>query len=149
MISRMKPAATLKFEANVNQLARVRRFVGETASTLTQNTDAINDLLLALTEAVTNVIIHGYQNSPGPIEVAVGAEPGALITVLSDYAPPFDLTQAPIPDTTLPLEKRRPGGMGVHLIRHLTDEIRYRRTPDGENELTLVKQTEMHNEHNY
>jgi len=149
MISRMKPTATLTMEADVNQLARVRHFVTETASSLTQNTDAINDLILALNEAVTNVIVHGYQDTPGPIRVTVGIESGALIAILYDRAPPFDPVKAPIPDTTLPLEKRRPGGMGVHMIRHLTDEIRYRRTPDGENELTLIKKTENHNEHNH
>jgi serine/threonine-protein kinase RsbW len=149
MISSMKAAVTLRVEADVHQLARIRHFVTETASTLTQNTDAINDLILALTEAVTNVIVHGYQKTSGPLEITVGIESGALVTILSYRAPPFDPTRCPIPDTTLPLEKRPPGGMGVHMIRHLTNEIRYRRTPDGENELTLIKKTEMHDEHNY
>jgi anti-sigma regulatory factor (Ser/Thr protein kinase) len=45
----------------------------------------------------------------------------------------------PDPDTTLPLEVRKPTGMGVFLTREMTDEVTYRRTADG-NELTLVKQ---------
>jgi len=145
----MKPAATLTIEADVSQLSRVRQFVGETASSLTPDADAIEDLILALDEAVTNVIVHGYQDSPGPVGVTMSFQSGALIASVCDRAPPYDPTTTPEPDMGLPLEQRRPGGFGVLLIRHLTDEIRYRRTPDGENELTLIKKTEMHHEHDH
>ncbi len=142
MISPMKFAASLSIESDVSQLEKMRNFVEETASNLTQNTEAIDDLILALNEAVTNVIVHGYQHNHGLIQVFVGATPETLVTVLYDRAPAYDPTCTPVPDTTLPLEKRAPGGLGVHMMRHLTDEMHYRRTLDGENELTLIKKTE-------
>jgi anti-sigma regulatory factor (Ser/Thr protein kinase) len=44
-----------------------------------------------------------------------------------------------MPDLTLPLKKRPLGGLGIYFIRHFSDEVRYRVTEKGENELTLVK----------
>ncbi len=135
----MKVAATLTLEADIKQLARVREFVAQSAFSLTHPSEAIDELVLALDEAVTNVIVHGYQNKSGPMRIEVGLEPGALVVILSDQSLAFDPTEVPSPDITLPLEKRKPGGLGVHMMRHLTDRLFYQRTPDGENRLTLVK----------
>ena len=45
---------------------------------------------------------------------------------LTDYdVEPFDVTQSPEVDVTLPIEQRRPGGLGLHLIRRLLDSIEY------------------------
>ncbi len=139
MIWPMKPVATLIIESDVHQLARVREFVAETAFQLTNHMDAIDDLVLALNEAVTNVIVHGYEDTPGTIRVEVGLEQNALFVVLSDQAPAYNPAEAPVPDITLPLDQRKPGGLGVHMMRHLTDTLLYQRTPDGENRLTLIK----------
>ena len=59
---------------------------------------------------------------------------------LRDQAPLFDPTRVPTPDLTLSLYKRPLGGMGVHVTRQVVDAMRYRVTPEGGNELTLVKQ---------
>lgn len=56
-----------------------------------------------------------------------------------DQAPLFDPTNAPEPDMSLPLDLRPLGGLGVFLIRQYMDEMSYRVTPQGGNELTLVK----------
>lgn len=135
----MKPVATLTIESDVHELARVREFVAESAFNLTDNIDVIDDLVLALNEAVTNVIVHGYQESPGSLRIEVGQDDHALFVTLSDQSPAYDPTGAPIPDITLPLDQRKPGGLGVHMMRHLTDSLLYERTPDGENRLTLIK----------
>lgn len=139
MILPMKLAATLTFTSDVHQLARVREFVATTAFSLTNDLNAIDDLVLALTEAVTNVIVHSYRQNPGPIRVEVGLAPDQLIILLTDEGPPYDPTGAPTPDTTLPLDQRQPGGLGIHMMRHLTDELRYQRTSDGKNQLSLIK----------
>lgn len=75
----------------------------------------------------------------GFIEVEVGFDDDALVVYLRDQAPAFDPFQVPPPDTSLPLEQRAPGGMGILMIRQLTDEMTYRMTEDGSNDLILVK----------
>jgi anti-sigma regulatory factor (Ser/Thr protein kinase) len=62
-----------------------------------------------------------------------------LIVILRDRAPTFDPTTVPPPDLTLPLEQRPIGGVGLHLVRHMVDELRHRPRPGGGNEITFVK----------
>ena len=58
---------------------------------------------------------------------------------MRDEGHTFDPNSRCEPDITVPLELRPPGGMGVLMIKHLTDEFDYHRTPDGCNELIMVK----------
>ena len=50
----------------------------------------------------------------------------------------FDLTLAPKADTALPLMERKIGGLGIHLIREMMDDVRYRHV-DGNNQIVLIK----------
>jgi anti-sigma regulatory factor (Ser/Thr protein kinase) len=131
--------AALRIPAELNQLAIVRRFVQETAATLGASAAAVDELALAVDESITNVLVHGYQNRPGEVEIEIGRADEALVVHLRDQAPPFDPTRLPTPDVTLPLDKRRVGGMGILLIRHFVDALTYRLTSEGGNELTLIK----------
>jgi serine/threonine-protein kinase RsbW len=87
--------------------------------------------------AVTNVLLHGYDNQPGSV-ILCANENGDLRVILTDTAPLFDPTRVPPPDIFLPLEDRPLGGLGVHMMRQLTDELVYRALDDG-NELVFVK----------
>ena len=98
---------------------------------------------LALEEAVTNVMLYAY---PGRndgkvfVEYIEVNEPDGhkMIFTISDSGVPFDPTQSPEADITLSAEERAIGGLGIHLVRQLMDEISYEREED-KNILTLVK----------
>src|SRR5690606_37818280 len=90
-------------------------------------------------EALSNILLHGYNDRPGPVTVCVEADGDDILVQLIDDAPLFDPTSVPPPDINLPLEDRPLGGLGVHMMRQLTDELRYRTTVDGKNELTFFK----------
>ena len=107
------------------------------------DTEAISDLMMAANEAASNIIVHGYQERSGIIEVEVTQKGDYLEIHLRDQAPPFDPTTIPPPDTTLPLEQRPYGGMGMHLIRQLVDNVTYRFSPQGGNELILAKRLDL------
>ena len=62
-----------------------------------------------------------------------------IVIVLSDRAPMFDPTTVPEPDLSIPALRRRPGGMGIHLIRLATDSIAHRPRRGGGNILTLTR----------
>src|SRR5215468_7371292 len=90
-------------------------------------------------EIVSNVIRHAYPDG-GPHDIEVRLELAGhriAVTVLDDGVS-FNPLVAPAADTSLPLEQREPGGLGIHLVKRLTDEATYRRQ-DGRNVITLVK----------
>jgi serine/threonine-protein kinase RsbW len=127
------------FAARVDELDAIRNFVIETARALDANPTAIDDMVAAVDEAATNIILHGYAGRPGTIAIEIRRERSALVVFLRDHAPDFDPTTVPPPDLNLPLEQRRLGGLGIHLIRAYIDRITYRTMTQGGNELTLVK----------
>lgn len=131
--------ASIRIAADLRNLASIRHFVEATARSYRVDDDAIGDVLQAVDESATNIIEHGYHGQAGHIEVEMFREDNRLIVCLRDAAPPFDPTQVPMPNLSLPLEERPLGGMGIFLTRRLTDGVTYRLTALGENELTLVK----------
>ncbi len=97
-----------------------------------------DDLLLALDEAASNVILHGYAGAPGEVLVRARAAPGGVELLVADRAPPFDPLAAPLPDLDAPLEDRPTGGLGVYLIRRLMERAEYRRE-DGWNVFVMAR----------
>lgn len=132
--------ARLQIKADLAELVQVRQFVEETADTLINDPQIISDIVLAVDEAVTNIIRHGYQHQAGNIEITISHHLNKLEIKLYDKAPTFDPTQIAPPNPNIPLSQRKPGGLGVHMMRQLTDDLRYEPLADGRNELTLVKQ---------
>ncbi len=123
----------------LDDLGKIRLYVREMAVAGACETAAINELIVAVNEAVANVVRHGYQNEPGEISVTVICSDEWVMVTLLDDCPGFDPTTVPSPDTTLPLAERPFGGLGVHMMRDFCDELNYRKDPRGHNELTLLK----------
>ena len=99
----------------------------------------VNALNVALDEAVSNAINHGYDAGVrGEIAVRLRRAPEGVLLEVEDDGRPFDPLQVPPPDLTLPLERRPVGGLGIHLIRNLMDEVSYTRI-GGRNVLKMVK----------
>lgn len=129
----------MRIDADLKNLATIRRFIVESAAQSgSSNPEAIADMLVAVNEAVTNIIVHGYQGQPGVIDIEVTYDRDNLVVSLQDRSPPFDPTSVPAPDVSLPLAQRPFGGLGIHLMRQFTDGVIYRPTADG-NELILIK----------
>jgi anti-sigma regulatory factor (Ser/Thr protein kinase) len=94
---------------------------------------------VVLEELVTNIIKYGYQGQPGQaIYVEIALRPGVLVLSVEDNAPPFNPLLAPEPDLKVPLHQRKPGGVGLHLVRKLMDHLDYQRT-GGKNKLSMIK----------
>lgn len=98
-------------------------------------------MTLILDELITNVVTHGLRDAPGDVQLRAELDTDCLVVTLRDQAPAFNPLDAPEPDTSLELEDREVGGLGVHLVRKLADGLHYRRTEDrgGTNELRIVK----------
>ena len=135
----MDPESTLRIAAELKNLSLIRRFVEETAAYLGADQVTIADMILATDEAATNVIVHGYQDQPGMIEIELRRNEDTIVIYLRDQSAPFDPTSVPAPDVTQPLEERSPGGMGIHLMRQLMDDVSHHVTSKGGNELIMTK----------
>ncbi|MDF2233950.1 ATP-binding protein [Albimonas sp. CAU 1670] len=100
---------------------------------------AAHALALSLDELLTNTIGYGYEDgATGRIEVSITLSDGAATAVVRDDARPFDPTGAEAPDVDAELDDRAVGGLGIHLVQSMMDEVAYARR-DGINEVTLVK----------
>lgn len=135
-------ADTLRLQAGLKDLEKIRRFVEDSAAGMGITGPMVDDLVLAVDEAAANAIEHGYGGQTGPLELEVSHAGDELTVRLRDRAPAFDPTLQAAPDLTLPLEERPIGGVGIHLARQVLDVFSYRRTEQGENELTMMKRAD-------
>jgi anti-sigma regulatory factor (Ser/Thr protein kinase) len=94
-------------------------------------------LELAVEEWVVNLCRHAFGKRAGRIEVVVRRGDGGLVVEIADDGPTFDPTAKPEPDVAAPLEERKPGGLGLLLMRRMTDQVLYRR--DGERNVVTLR----------
>jgi anti-sigma regulatory factor (Ser/Thr protein kinase) len=99
----------------------------------------VSHVNLALDEAITNIVFYAYDDADDhEIGVRISLAQGMLTAELVDDGRAFDPLQVVAPDLAAPLEERAVGGLGVHLMRHLVDDIQYRRD-GGRNHLVFTK----------
>jgi len=125
--------------AELARLSDIRALVREVAIEGGAPPVCLDDLVQAVDEAATNIVVHGYGHQGGPIDVDARVEDERVVIELRDRAPTFDPTGVPEPDLSIPPLQRRPGGMGLHLIRLATDSMTYRPRAGGGNILTLTR----------
>ncbi|MDD4255038.1 MAG: ATP-binding protein [Methanofollis sp.] len=102
---------------------------------------AVQEVELAVDEAVTNIILHGYEGAGGEIALSCKRMEEGAVVEIRDAAPAFDPTAAPAPDLEGGADERPIGGLGIHLMRKMTDAVLYEYR-EGENVLRLVKHFE-------
>jgi len=129
----------LSTDANLENLKEVRSFINNSGKALGVDEDTLGDLCLVVDEAVTNIILHGYEGKEGPVDVQMMRDADSLIIYIRDKAKTFTASGIKPPHLDTALAKREFGGMGVYLIRKLTDEHEFRSLPGEGNELRLVK----------
>ncbi len=131
---------TLRIVNDVSEIARVTTRLQSFGLAHGLPETIVDNVALAIDELVSNIIQHGLPpGSRETISLRVALAAGALTLEISDPGRPFDpLREVPAPDLDSPLEQRRIGGLGVHLVRSLMDKVSYRRRA-GRNVLTLSK----------
>jgi serine/threonine-protein kinase RsbW len=129
----------LEIPADVERLADVRAAIRDVARACHAPMTCVDDLVQAVDEAVTNIILHGYRGQPGTIDLTAELVGDDIVITIEDRAPTFDPMSVPVPDLTIAPDRRRPGGMGVHLMRLAMDTIRHRPRPGGGNILILTR----------
>lgn len=117
-------------------------FVAEAAEAAGLSDSAVFHCQMAVDEACTNIIEHAYGGeNKGDIQITCLVQPGVCEISVVDTGKPFDPASIPAPDVNVPVEEMQPGGVGLHLMRQLMDEI-YFEFGSAENRLTMVKRGE-------
>lgn len=117
-------------------LPLVRAITVEAAELAGIETETARHLMLAITEAWSNVIRHAYHGAEDRrIDFRFQPLPGELVIEIEDHATWVDPSRI----ASRPLDQIRPGGLGVHLIQSTMDDVAYTRNAHGGTTLRLVK----------
>ena len=132
-----EPFYEIEIESDPNNLITVEEFVNYFAKDLGLNDDQLSVLLLAVTEATTNAIIHANNcDASKLVSIRAHIEDSKLIVNVKDEGKGFD--PAKIPDPTEPENLLKDSGRGVYLMKVYMDDVKYNITPTGmETILTL------------
>jgi anti-sigma regulatory factor (Ser/Thr protein kinase) len=99
---------------------------------------------LALEELVTNVMEYAYDDARAhEILIRLDIDQGSLLIEVEDDGKPFNPLLNPEVDTSVPMDEKPIGGLGIHLIRRFMDEVNYRREA-GKNILSMRKRLASH-----
>ena len=124
---------------DTKEVPRLSAFVDEVCEALGFTAAVTMQLNLALEEAVVNVMEYAYpEGKSGSVLVEAEKSPDQIVFTINDSGTPFDPTAQTEPDITLSVEERPIGGLGIHLVRQIMDDIHYERK-DDKNILTLIK----------
>ena len=79
-------------------------------------------MLVAITEAVNNAIIHGNKtNTEKQVNVCLQRQRNVITCIITDEGEGFDFNQ--VPDPTAPENLEKEGGRGIFLMKHLSDMV--------------------------
>lgn len=132
---------SFEFEATTCDLKPFRSQLSEMLSQAGFDDKAKNDVLLAVQEAVTNLIRHAYDGGEGKILVDIEESAESFKVDIRDFGKSFDITRVPDPE----LPKETPGGLGIFLIKKVMDRVSYESSADNGNVLSLVKNKQRSN----
>ena len=124
-----------RFAREISSLEAIFAYLGEQAGSMELDEQTSFVVKMAVEELFTNMVKY---NKNGRSDIGIGIErDGDSVTVLMEDADsePFDITALEKVDTSAPLEQRRPGGLGIHLVRCLMDEVHY----DFKNRRTTIR----------
>jgi len=132
-----EPFYEIEIESDPNNLITVEEFVNYFAKDMGLNDDQLSVLLLAVTEATTNAIIHANKcDATKLVSIRAHIEDSKLIVNVKDEGKGFDASK--IPDPTQPENLLKDSGRGVYLMKVYMDDVKYNITPTGmETILTL------------
>jgi len=134
----MADTSVLRFAASHEQLQLTERDIDALAERQRWPEDLLFKIKLVIEEVGLNIIDYGYERDDSKeIEIRFHCGEDALTIDIIDEARAYDpLTEPPEPDTSAGIEERAVGGLGLHLVKEMMDEVCYARE-GNRNRLTL------------
>ena len=136
----MKMKRSLCIESDLSELERLHDAVAELGEAGDWPPDLVYQVDLVLEELIVNTVNYGYDDDERhEIEIALTSDADVFTVEIIDDGHAFNpLDDAPEPDLDAGIEDRLIGGLGIHLMRVMMDEVHYQREQD-KNYLTLIK----------
>ena len=133
-----KNKAELQLDAKLENIPEIVDFV-----TSWMRRHKLNDIIFAVEtavdEACANIIDHAYSGKGGPIHISCEFKRGSLVIAINDKGRPFDPHAVKSPDLEADLDKRKIGGLGIHIMRKLMDDVSYSFDAKKGNTLVMKK----------
>ena len=134
---------TISLSAVEASLVDAQRFVARCAQRAGIAAERVPKLELVTEEVFINQVRYAYRDRGGAVEIRCAVRGEMFCVEFVDSGPPFDPLAEPPPDTTAPLIERSVGGLGIELVRRLTDAAEYRRE-DEANVLRICMRSGTH-----
>lgn len=129
----------IALKAQLGSLPEILEFIREKASAFGLGEQALYEFEVACEEAVVNVILYAYPESPGEISVEFSGVGDICTVTIKDTGACFDPTLEEIKvDPDMPLDSRKEGGLGIYFMHMYTSKLTYERIGD-ENVLKLAR----------
>jgi anti-sigma regulatory factor (Ser/Thr protein kinase) len=133
-----EPSSKIVLQARLEQLRDLEHWVKSLAAEFHLPPSLVHRIDLCLTELVTNLISYGYPNGEvGTLSIRFWRHPEQIVIRIDDDGAAFDPTSYVAPGLPSTLADASPGGRGIRLVRHFTDELQHI-TGAGGNQLTLT-----------
>lgn len=130
----------LVVQSKTNNLSTIRDFVYAAALDVGFSKDVIDNIILAVDEACTNIIKHAYKSYPeGEITIKLKYKEKKFTVLIIDHGVPFNPESIPDPDLQKYYRQHRVGGLGMYLMKSLMDEVKYISVPGKYNQVLLSK----------
>ena len=138
---------SLAVPGTVDHLSRIRAFVTDNARQAGFSESDVDEVVLALDEAVANIVEHAYEGSSLPvrerkIRLDIACDAGEFRVRLQDRGTPYDPTLAreiTPEESAAKGERGDDGGWGLYLMRRFMDSISYSHSPETGNTLEMVR----------
>jgi len=140
MDRRKKQRFNLKVSSSSENLETIREFINDIARHAGFDSDSASQIELAVDEACTNVIKHAHKfNQDKSLELSVQLDSDKMEIIISDNGTGFDITRVSKPDLEKYIHEAKKGGLGIHLMRSLMDEVQFTFNPGKRNQVSLIK----------
>ncbi|HOT76691.1 MAG TPA: ATP-binding protein [Candidatus Wallbacteria bacterium] len=124
----MKKIKSIRVANNQTELDKIVDFVETTGGEWSFNARLSGEINLMLEELFINTVSYGYPDqSEGSVEIKLSVSDGELAIEFSDDGEEFDPLSIAAADTGLDIMHRKIGGLGMHLIRQISDSVEYKR----------------------
>jgi serine/threonine-protein kinase RsbW len=130
----------LKVKSKTENLSLIRDFISTSAAEAGITPDVVENIILAVDEACTNIIKHAYKSFPeGELIIKTKSTLSRFIISITDFGNTFEPDTIPEPDLQKYYRQKRVGGLGMYLMKTLMDDVKYISIPGKHNEVLLSK----------